>query len=319
MDNEWDRMHAITNINIEIANKLIRSLDSKKEVESFEMLIGGRSSTNYKIRIKGLSQIFVLRIYPKADNSCHKEFTIHNTVKDYIPVPEIYYVNDDKTVIDKPYAIVQFLDGIRLDKYMTENAGLDERLAEEIGEKLGYLHQTEFDKEGYLDENLNIFGDLPPILSWYEYFLNNRAGERLGSRLKTKVFECLEDNQSLLVQMTQKFVFSHGDFRPSNLMVKDSKLIGILDWEKSFSAPIYYDIGQFIRYMEQLRNSSGNSFIKGYNRNSRIPVPDKWRKMAKLTDLANILWVLNIKEDKTSIFSDMKRLIQGTIKSGKGE
>ena len=313
MDNEWERMHKITDINKETADKLIRSFDSKKEVESLEMLTGGRSTTNYKIRIKGLNQIFVLRIYPKADKSCHKEFTIHNTVKDYIPVPEIYYINDDKTIIDKPYAIVQYLDGIMLDKYMFENAGLDEILAEEIGEKLAWLHQKEFDKEGYLDENLNIIGDLPPILSWYEYFLNNRAGERLGSRMKMKIFECLKDNNSLLVQMTQKFAFSHGDFRPSNLMVRDGRLVGILDWEKSFSVPVYYDIGQFIRYMDQIKDSSEKSFITGYNQNARIPVPDEWRKMAKLTDMANILWFLNIKEDKTNLFSDMINLIQRTI------
>lgn len=313
MASERERMHEITNINKKTADKLIRCFDSKKEVESFEMFTGGRSSTNYKIRIKGSNQIFVLRIYAKADKSCHKEFTIHNTVKDFIPVPEIYYINDEQTVIDKPYALVQFLDGIMLDKYIAENAGFDDILAEEIGEKLGYLHRKEFDKEGYLDENLNIVGDLPPILSWYGYFLNDRAGERLGSRMKTKVFECLADNNSLLVQMTQKFVFSHGDFRPSNLMVKDGKLLGILDWEKSFSVPGYYDIGQFIRYMEQIRNSSDKSFITGYNRTTRVAVPDEWRKMAKLADLANILWVLNIKEDKTNLFSNMKSLVQRTI------
>lgn len=308
-----ERMHEITNINKEIANKLIRTLDSKKEVESIEWLPGGSSTTNYKIRIKGLNQIFVLRIYPKADNSCHKEFTVHNAVKDYIPVPETYYINDDKTVIGKPYAIVQFLDGIMLNQYIAENAGIDKILAEEIGEKLGCLHQKEFDRMGYLDENLNLIGDLPPILSWYEYFLNNRAGERLGSRMQTEIFECLKDNNSLLVQMTQKFVFSHGDFRPSNIMVKDGKLIGILDWEKSFSAPVYYDLGQFIRYMEQIGDSSDNGFITGYNRVARMPVPGEWRKMAKLTDLANILWVLNIKEEKTNLFSEMKNLVQRTI------
>lgn len=313
MDSKWESTREITNINNETANKLIKPLDAKKEVESIELLPGGRSTANYKIRIKGLKQIFVLRIYPKVDHTCHKEFTVYNTVKDYIPVPEIYYINDDKTIIGKPYAIVQFLDGIVLNQYMAENAGLDKSLAEEIGEKLGCLHQKEFDREGYLDENLHLVGGLAPILSWYEYFLNNRAGERLGIRMKTKIFECLKDNNSLLVQMTQKFVFSHGDFRPSNIMVKNGKLIGILDWEKSLAAPIYYDIGQFIRYMEQIKNSSEHSFIAGYNRNTRIPVPGEWRKIAKLTDLANILWVLNITEDKTNLFSEMKNLVHRTI------
>jgi len=200
-----------------------------------------------------------------------------------------------------------------LNQYIAENNGIDKILAEEIGEKLGCLHQKEFDREGYLDENLNLVGDFTPILSWYEYFLNNRAGERLGSRMKTKIFECLKDNNSLLVHMTQKFVLSHGDFRPSNIMVKDGKFIGILDWEKSCSAPVYYDIGQFMRYMEQIRDSIDHSFITGYNRNTRIPVPGEWKKMAKLMDLANILWVLNIEEEYTKLFSEMKNLIQRTI------
>ncbi len=313
MAGTWERMHEITSIDKETAGLLFKCFDQKKEVESLEMLVGGRSTTNYKVIIKGLKQAFVLRVYPRADRSCHKEFAVHNAVKDYIPVPEIYYINDEKTVIDKPYAIVQFLDGVMLDRYMAENTGLDGILAEEIGEKLACLHQKEFDREGYLDENLNIVGDLPPILSWYGYFLNNRAGERLGSEMKMKVLECLRGNHDLLVQVTQRFTFSHGDFRPSNMMVKDGKLIGILDWEKSFSAPAYYDIGQFTRYMEQLKDDSENSFIKGYNRNARIPVSDEWRKIAKLTDLANILWLLDIKEDKPVLFSEMRNLVRRTM------
>lgn len=48
-------------------------------------------------------------------------------------------------------------------------------------------------------------------------------------------------------------------------------------------------------------------------KNARIPVSDEWRKIAKLADLANILWLLDIKEDKPNLFSDMRNLVRRTI------
>ena len=313
MDIEWERKYEIVRVDINTANRLFKCFDSQKTVEDIEIFTGGKRTTNYKLRLKESGQKFVLRIYPENDRSWHKEFTLQNTLKNYLPVPEMYYLNEDRLIIDKPFSIVQFLDGITLDKYLEGNNCISESLAQKIGEILAIIHQKEFVKEGSLDENLNIIDGLPPILSWYDYFLNNRAGERLDSGVRNRLTKFLKENNELLGQMTQNFVFSHGDFRPSNLMVKDGRLIGIIDWEFALSAPAYFDIGQFTRYKEQISEKAKNSFINEYNRNTRRSVGGDWEKLSKLMDLVNILSLLDNEEEKPNLFSDMKKLVEKTL------
>ncbi len=311
MDIEWERICEIVRIDINTANRLFKCFDSQKTVEDIEIFTGGKRTTNYKIRLKESEQKFVLRIYPENDRSCHKEFTLQNTLKNHLPVPEMYYLNEDKLIIDKPFSIVQFLDGITLDKYLAGNNCISESLAQKIGELLAIIHQKEF--EGLLEENSQHTDGLPLILSWYDYLLNNRAVERLGTRVINKLKKFIQENNELLGRMAQNFVFSHGDFRPANIMVKDGRLIGIIDWEGALSAPDYYDIGQFTRYKEHMSDKAKNRFISGYNQNTRRPVGGDWEKLSKLMDLVNLLVFLDNEEEKPKLFADMKILLEKTL------
>ena len=311
MDIEWERICEIVRVDINTANRLFKCFDSQKTVEDIEIFTGGKRTTNYKIRLKESEQKFVLRIYPENDRSCHKEFTLQNTLKNHLPVPEMYYLNEDKLIIDKPFSIVQFLDGITLDKYLEGNNCISESLAQKIGEILAIIHQKEF--EGLLEENSQHTDGLPLILSWYDYLLNNRAVERLGTRVINKLKKFIQENNELLGRMAQNFVFSHGDFRPANIMVKDGRLIGIIDWEGALSAPDYYDIGQFTRYKEHMSDKAKNRFIGGYNQNTRRPVGKDWEKLSKLMDLVNILVFLDNEEEKPKLFADMKILLEKTL------
>jgi aminoglycoside phosphotransferase (APT) family kinase protein len=312
VDIEWERICEIVDMDINTADRLFKCFDSQKTVEDIEIFTGGKRTTNYKIRLKESEQEFVLRIYPENDRSWHKEFKLQNTLKNYLPVPEMYYLNEDKLIIDKPFSIVQFLDGVTLDKHLAGNNRISELLAQNIGESLAIIHQKEF--KGLLEENSQTKDGLPLILSWYDYLLNHRAIERLGTRIINKLKIIIHENNELLGQMAQNFVFSHGDFRPANIMVKDGRLIGIIDWEDALSAPDYFDIGQFTRYKEHLSEKAKNRFISGYNQNTRRPVGKDWEKLSKLMDLVNLLVFLDNEEEKPKLFSDMRNLIEKTLK-----
>jgi aminoglycoside phosphotransferase (APT) family kinase protein len=312
MDIEWERISKITRIDINTADRLFKCFDSQKTVEDIELFIGGKRTTNYKIRLKESEQKFVLRIYPENDRNWHKEFTLQNTLKNHLPVPEMYYLNEDKLIIDKPFSIVQFLDGITLDKYLAENNRISEPLAQKIGETLAIIHQKEF--EGLLVEDSQHKDGLPLILSWYDYLLNHRAVARLGTGVINRLKKFIQEHNELLGQIAQNFVFSHGDFRPANIMVKDGRLIGIIDWEFALSAPDYFDIGQFTRYKEHMSDKAKNRFISGYNQNTRHPVGKDWEKLSKLMDLVNLLVFLDNEEEKPELFSDMRNLVEKTLK-----
>jgi len=311
MDIVWERIREIVHIDINTADRLFKCFDSQKTVEDIEIFTGGKRTTNYKIRLKESEQEFVLRIYPENDRSWHKEFKLQNTLKKYLPVPEMYYLNEDKLIIDKPFSIVELLDGITLDKYLAGNNYISESLAQKIGETLAVIHQQE--SRCLLGEDSQTKDGLPLILSWYNYLLNHRAVERLGTRVINRLKKFIQANNELLKQMAQNFVFSHGDFRPVNIMVKDGKLIGIIDWEGALSAPDYYDIGQFTRYKEHMSDKAKNRFITGYNRNTRCPVGKDWEKLSKLMDLVNLLVFLDNEEEKPNLFADMKNLVEKTL------
>lgn len=312
MDNE--RVNNVIEIDKHIANKLITAYKPEYLVEEIERFTGGKSTSNYKLKIEGLNLQLVLKIYPENNRVCEKEFSIFNKVRGYVPVPRIYYVNTENIIIDKNYCIMEYLEGTTLEDYIESGNRVSYKLAEEIGEKLALIHQTEYDMEGLLDNKLNLTEGLPPILSWYEYFLNGKAGKRLEISTIDKIKEFIKHNNKLLLQMINKSVLSHGDFRPANLMIKDDKLIAILDWEFSLSAPCYFDIGQFLRVEEYVSKETKSSFIKGYNSIAKYPVTEEWDKLAKLMDLANLLCLLDSEEDKPNLHSSMKRLINDSLK-----
>jgi aminoglycoside phosphotransferase (APT) family kinase protein len=306
-------------IDLDTANRLFKCFDARKTVAQIEMFTGGRSTTNYKITLKETEQKFVLRLYPKNDRSWRKELALHNQLKGILPVPEILYLSEDRLIIEKPFSIVQFLEGQTLDSYAAANGPFPDSLARKIGEASAVIHQQqEYAREGIFDENLNVTDNGIPILSWWDHFLNGRAGERLDSGVRSKLVRFIKENQELLLQITERFVFSHGDFRPANLMVKDGKLIGIIDWEGALSAPPYFDIGQFIRYREQVPDRAKSSFIDAYNQNARYPVRANWEKLAKVMDLINLFCFLDSEQERPQLFADMRRLAAELVASFSG-
>ncbi|WBW96686.1 phosphotransferase family protein [Oceanirhabdus sp. W0125-5] len=313
MSDRTERVNKVIEINLDIADKLIKLYKADYCVEKIERFAGGKSTSNYKVKIKDLDLELVLRVYPQKSAICEKEHTLSQKLKKVVPIPEMYYLNTDKMIIDKSYSIIEYLDGITLDEYIERNNKFPESLAREIGEKLALLHHTEYHKEGLLDNNLNLTDELPPILLWYKHFLNGIAGSRLEESTKSKLIKFIENNNDLLIRMTKKFVLCHGDFRPANLLVKDNKLVGILDWEFSLSAPCYFDIGQFTRVEEYMLYGVQNSFIEGYNSNAKYPLTDDWRKLSKLMDLANLLSFLNAKDEKPNLYQNMKALIDKSL------
>lgn len=313
MDDEWERICEIIRLDVNTADRLFKCFDPRKTVAAIDILTGGKRTTNYNITLKESDQQFVLRVYPKDDRSWLKELAVQKLFQNSVPVPEIFYVNEDRRIIDKAFSIVQFLDGITLDKYLAGNNDISEPLAQKIGEILAVIHQKEFINAGALDENLSVVDSLPPILSWWDYFLNGRAGERLDPDVRNRLLKFIKENLSILEQMTRHFVFSHGDFRPANIMVKDGELIGIIDWEGALSAPAYFDIGQFIRYREQVPEKAKKSFINAYNRNTRRPVGEDWEKLARTMDLVNIFCFLDNEQERPHLFADMRVLAARTL------
>ena len=141
---------------------------------------------------------------------------------------------------------------------------------------------------------------------------NTIIKERLGYDLTDELNNFLNDKSIYLESLNAEYCLIHADFKPTNIMIKDGRVNGILDWEFSFSFSFLFDIGQFIRYDEEIPKSLEDSFIKGYKKGVKA-FPEEWRKSAKLLDLINLLFFLMRKEEKPLIFNDVRQLIKNMI------
>lgn len=102
-----ERVHNVVEVDRTIANDLIKSYGAHYSIEKIERFTGGKSTSNYKIKIEGQDIYLVLKIYPQNNTVCEKEFAIYNKICDYIPVPKIYYINTEKTIINRNYCIMR--------------------------------------------------------------------------------------------------------------------------------------------------------------------------------------------------------------------
>jgi tRNA A-37 threonylcarbamoyl transferase component Bud32 len=279
------------------AQKLFAEYDPRARVAGLQLVPEGMSTSNYIIDIQNDSRKFLLKIYPEGGGNSALEVSSYQYAKQYVNVPDIYLFDKKGKVIDSPYVIMDYVDGMTLREYVIHHQRFPEKIAHDIGSKLALLHQREYETMALLDENLDIQKVLLPVTTLHEYCLNGIAGTRIRSETKNDVLEFISENRDMLKELALHFVYSHGDFNPSNILIDHQDNVWFIDFEYSLAAPVYYDIGKFFRGRAELDQYIGKSvydhFGGGYNAIAKQPVPEDWIKLAKLMDIAGMLELLN--------------------------
>lgn len=286
--------------------QILSKINAEWKFVSMEICPDGRRTTNYKIETdKGR---VLLRIYPMNADVSQKERAIYQRFAGQLPVPKVY----QSGMIDQgnAYIVMEYLEGASLASMLESEDPCTESLFEQLGQILAVIHQEFFEKEGALNEELELEAGLPPILDWYSYFLSGIPGKKLGPLWKQKIEEIIKANSTDLERLTEEFVLTHGDFRPANLWVSGDCVTGVLDWEFVLSAPRYFDIGQFIREEEELSEESKQAFYRGYQEVSKDRLPQDWERLARLMDIATMLSFLDRGEEVTELDQAMILKIQ---------
>ena len=132
-----------------------------------------------------LQKKYILKIFFSTEQDYKKEIKLLTNLKEneIIPVPKIYKISNDEIIQNKEYAIYEYIEGKTIGQAISEGYVLDENFVREVAKSLAQIHSYKFDKAGFLDENLNIREELPPLISWYENFMGDRAKKRLGKNI----------------------------------------------------------------------------------------------------------------------------------------
>ncbi len=317
MESTWERSNQIYPVNKALAQQLFDPLFPQKKITGITYLSGGLRNTNYQVSVDGYKTPFVLRIYADEHESCKKELAVYKLLKDVVPLPKTYYTSTTRDIIDRSFSILGFLEGTTLANMIKSGRQPGAEIALEIGGLLGIIHSHRFEKTGFLNENLEVSEELGPIREWMEkYVLQPVSTDKVQRKLPPGLTEKLKifvRKEQAILSDKPPLVLSHGDFKPTNILISRHKITGILDWEFAFAGPYYFDLGQILRYDEDLPHNFESHLIAGYRQNIDFAIPEHWKKMAKVIDLINLIGFLEDSQNRPEMQKQVVRLISKTI------
>ena len=197
---------------------------------------------------------------------------------------------------------------------LSEGYVIEEKFVRDVAKQLSMIHSYKFSRTGFLDENLDLQVELPPLVSWYERFMGINAQKRLGKDTVNKIKQIVKKNEKILLELDKDIRLVHGDFQGTNILIKDNKLTGILDWEFAMAGHPIADIGQFFRYEEHINENLIQVFEDEYNKSSDYKLIKDWYRISKLRDLTNLIQLINTDEEMPNKYAHIKVLVVNILK-----
>lgn len=321
MKKNWERTQPVYLMEKEEIEHMIHSFMPDSKLKSFQLLGGGLSNVNYKLKVKSHKQPFLLRI--SNEENCKFEHALHKRLHKQILVPEIYF---SKCQGNQSYSIMEWKEGIHLKKIMYgKNVVSIKQAGYYVGYHLAKMREIIFPEPGLFNESLEVINPLTITPNTFqrfmeEFLIDGHAGSWLGNELTHTLLDFSNKHKHLLKNIENETpALVHSDYNGLNILVSerhgDCEVTSIIDWEFSFAGPIYFDIGNMLRY-ENFPHFSEfeNTFIDGLQNNG-ITLPYNWKKISKLVDLIALGGLLNHKHVGKPRVSDIKQLIIQTIKN----
>lgn len=308
MDSKWERVIPYIELNEEAAEKMMSPINPGEKIQKISLIKRGLRNSNYRIEYQ--NKKFLLRVYGVDDDWWKKEKVIYNHVSKKVRVPNLYYLGEEYSIRNKPYAIFEYVEGPTLDEYL-QNENYDKNVIREIGKNLAFVHETPYNEIGFFEDSLVVTTKLPPLREWFDLFLTGNTERKLGIELSDQVRKYIEKNENNIKRIEERISFVHNDFRPINIIINDNRPY-IIDWECSMAGHVFGDIGQFLRIKDQITEKTEKLFIDSYNTTIKNKLPEDYKELAKLRDLVNPLQMLNSKHDLHNKDRDLINIIEAT-------
>jgi aminoglycoside phosphotransferase (APT) family kinase protein len=226
---------------------------------SFELIAGGRSNLTFSVT-DAADRRLVLRRPPMSHvlSTAHdmgREFRIISALQDTaVPVPTALAFCADESVNDRPFYVMNFVDGYILRGAAETEATLDETSRRVAGEDLVdvmvALHQVDVDavglgtlarRDGYIERQLR---------RWHGQFQQSQEQEReVGIRRPLPLVEEVHRLLAEQVPAQHGTAIVHGDYRLDNTVLSaDGRVRAVLDWELCTLGDPLADLGTLMMY-----------------------------------------------------------------------
>jgi aminoglycoside phosphotransferase (APT) family kinase protein len=245
----------VTGINTDkVPDWLAANISGLRAPFSFELIAGGRSNMTFGVTDAAGRKV-VLRRPPMSHvlASAHdmgREHRIISALADTpVPVPRTLGYCEDESVNERPFYVMDFVDGLILRTKDETAARFDEAARRGIGENLvdvlAAIHDVDVDavglgtlarKEGYIARQLK---------RWYSQYGQSKEMGAPDVADIDKVHDLLTER--IPDQVGTAIV--HGDYRLDNCIVGDDGVVrAVLDWELCTLGDALADVGLLMVY-----------------------------------------------------------------------
>src|SRR5215475_9328271 len=254
----------------DVTNWLLSHVEGIAPPVSFELISGGRSNLTYAVT-DAVGRKVVLRRPPVS----HVLSTAHDMAREYrvisalrdtdVPVAPALAFCADETINDRPFYLMEFVDGHVLRDSAGTEAVLDEPRRRVAGEQLidvlAAIHRVDVDavglgdfarRNGYIERQLR---------RWYGQFgKSQEQAKEIGVYrpvpLVGEVHKILIDR----LPEQQGTAIVHGDYRLDNtIMAADGRIMAVLDWELCTLGDPLADVGTLLAYWAEDGDAQGQA------------------------------------------------------------
>ncbi len=281
-------------------------------IDHYEVLSGGAVNTSYKVTIN--NEAFVLRLYTRNRQYCNIEQALFKLVHTAVTVPELIF--SDENHEPWAYALFRFVPGVQIDKVAHEQS---KQLSFKLGETLAHIHSFRLPSAGLFGPNLAIAQ--PFVQNSTPYFdeahrvlsTADNVRRRLGDKLADNLLVFMSTNKSFFPVIDNNICLTHADFKPVNLLYTPASTVCVLDWEFAHAGLGMLDFAILLRHRHQFPLDL-NALKNGYASLGGI-LPDEWVKSALITDLVNIVHLLDSPTEQPQLFAQLMQAIITTMQS----
>ena len=216
------------------------------------LIAGGRSNLTYRVE-DASGRTVVLRRPPTS----HVLPTAHDMAREYriiaalgpqgVPVPAALALCTDPAVAERPFYVMEFVDGLVLrDREQAEGALAPEiraRVGDHLAETLAALHDVDVDRAG--------LGDLARREGYVERQIHRWLGQYEQMREGHGVDGVIDVGRRLAAAIppAQRTSVVHGDYRLDNTVLSPAGTVrAILDWEICTLGDPLADVGLLLDY-----------------------------------------------------------------------
>jgi len=302
------------------ADALLVDWRGARSVVDAEPLAGGIMNWNYRIRLSGSAERFVLRFYDRAPAACAREMRVLDLVRGDVPVPAVLHARPTAAGAYPPFCVLEFIDGISLRELRRRgDVNAVAEAAYDAGRLLPRLLRHRFDRSGLLSTELTV-EDGPfagaSLATVVEHFAASPLfRERLDARLRTRLIAFVESSAPGSAG-DDVISLVHGDFNSPNIFVRKDRgkwiVAAILDWEFAFAGSIFNDVGNMVRYERPGQPRYDPYFSRGLV-DGGFPLPDDWFLRARLADLPALCELLTRDDVPDSIVAELRDLVSETL------